>query len=92
MENTSAPEIPPSVPLELFLINLKLYRDFFSFYKSKGIYTLEEALSFRDFPTKKTAVEEKKIKFLLDNIRAIRETLPKNQNEQIIYLINKEIL
>lgn len=92
MENTSAPEIPPSVPLELFLINLKLYRDFFSFYKSKGIYTLEEALSFRDFPTKKTAVEEKKIKFLLDNIRAIRETLPKNQNEQIIYLINKEII
>ena len=92
MESNTSPEIPPSVPLELFLTNLKLYRDLISFYRKKGVSTLEQALPFRDFPSKMTSAEEKRTKFLLNNIRAIRETLPKELNEQIMYLINKEII
>ena len=38
---TSNLGIPPSVSLELFLCNLKLYRDFFSFFKKYNVTTLE---------------------------------------------------
>ena len=82
--------IPPSVSLELFLCNLKLYRDFFSFFKKYNVTTLEQAIDFKFYPKPINDKEEKRQKLLINNLRNIRDELPKNDlNAQIMYLLNK---
>jgi hypothetical protein len=81
--STDTQTVPPSAPLELFLTNLKLYYDYFPFYKTNNITTLEQALNFRNFPSKLSPTEERKLRFLLINIRSLRESLPSSKSSQI---------
>ena len=82
--------IPPTVSLELFLCNLKLYMDFFSFFKKHNVITLEQAIDFKNYPKPMNDKEEKRQKLLINNLRQIRDELPKNDlNAQIMYLLNK---
>ena len=81
--STDTQTVPPSAPLELCLTNLKLYYDYFPFYKTNNITTLEQALNFRNFPSKLSPTEERKLRFLLINIRSLRESLPSSKSSQI---------
>ena len=85
--STETETVPPSAPLELFLTNLKLYYDYFPFYKTNHITTLEQALNFRNFPSKLSPSEERKLRFLLINIRSLRESLPSSKSSQILHLM-----
>jgi hypothetical protein len=55
-EENYIPQIPPGVSLELFLCNLKLYRDTYSFFKLRGVKTLEQLINFRNYPQKQTPI------------------------------------
>ena len=85
--STDTQTVPPSAPLELFLTNLKLYYDYFPFYKTNHITTLEQALNFRNFSSKLSLTEERKLRFLLINIRSLRESLPSSKSSQILHLM-----
>ena len=89
--STDTQTVPPSAPLELFLTNLKLYYDYFPFYKTNNITTLEQALNFRNFPSKLSPTEERKLRFLLINIRSLRESLPSSKSSQILHLMTTPI-
>lgn len=92
-EENYIPQIPPGVSLELFLCNLKLYRDTYSFFKLRGVKTLEQLINFRNYPQKQTPIEKKRFILIQNNLRAIRDELPKSDlNAQILYLINKPIV
>ena len=53
-EENYIPQIPPGVSLELFLCNLKLYRDTYSFFKLRGVKTLEKLSSKTNSNRKET--------------------------------------
>ena len=93
MEENYIPQIPPGVSLELFLCNLKLYRETYSFFKLRNVRTLEELINFRNYPQKQNQIDKKRYSLIQTNLRAIRDELPKGDlNAQILYLINKPIV
>ena len=86
-------DITNTSPLELFLCLTKTYNDFFPFFKRQGVFTLEQAISFKNYSVKNSKAHfnfnfNKEKEFLEINFRNIRNEITKyDKYQQIIFLL-----
>ena len=90
-------DITNTSPLELFLCLTKTYNDFFPFFKRQGVFTLEQAISFKNYSVKNSKAHfnfnfNKEKEFLEINFRNIRNAITGlDKYQQIIFLLNSPL-
>ena len=90
-------DITNSSPLEFFLCLTKTYNDFFPFFKRQGVFTLEQAISFKNYSVKNSKAHfnfnfNKEKEFLEINFRNIRNAITGlDKYQQIIFLLQSPL-